>query len=72
MSLALNLNMAQWYRPTVAGYFGRISKAAILADLEAMRQAPCAPSWFKMKKGELGVLAEREAAERGWLPVWPH
>jgi hypothetical protein len=36
-----------------------------------MRQAPCAPSWFKMKKGELAALAEREAGERGWLPAWP-
>jgi ParB family chromosome partitioning protein len=71
LSLALNLDMAAWYRPTVAGYFGRISAAAILADLEAMRQAPCAPSWFKMKKGELAALAEREAALRGWLPAWP-
>jgi ParB family chromosome partitioning protein len=71
LSLALNLDMAAWYRPTVAGYFGRIGKAAILADLEAMRQAPCAPSWFKMKKGDLAALAEREAAQRGWLPAWP-
>ncbi len=72
LSLALSLDMAAWYRPTAAGYFERIGKAAILADLEAMRQAPCAPSWFKMKKGELAALAEREAAQRGWLPAWPH
>lgn len=65
---ALKLDMAQWYAPTAAGYFSRINKAAILADLEVARQAPRAPSWEKMKKGELAALAERETAGTGWLP----
>jgi ParB family chromosome partitioning protein len=69
LALALKLDMATWYRPTAAGYFGRISKAAILTDLEAARQHPCAPAWLKMKKGELAALAERETAERRWLPA---
>jgi ParB family transcriptional regulator, chromosome partitioning protein len=69
LAAALNLNMADWYRPTAAGYFGRIGKAAIISDLESMRQSPAAPAWFKMKKAELAALAEREAAQAGWLPV---
>jgi hypothetical protein len=32
------------------------------------RQAPCAPSWEKMKKVELAALAERETAATGRLP----
>ena len=68
LSAALNLDMAGWYRPTASGYFSRISKAAILSDLEAARQAPCAPSWEKLKKAELAALAEREVAATGWLP----
>jgi hypothetical protein len=48
--------------------FRRISKAAILADLQDARQAPCAPSWEKMKKVELAALAERETAATGRLP----
>ena len=66
---ALGLDMAGWYRPTAAGYFSRISKAAILSDLEAARQAPGAPAWAKMKKAELAAIAERETAATGWLPV---
>jgi ParB family chromosome partitioning protein len=66
---ALRLDMAQWYRVTAAGYFGRVSKATILADLAEARQAPNAPSWEKMKKGELADLAERETAKTAWLPA---
>jgi len=69
LSAALGLDMADWYRPTASGYFGRIGKAAIMADLESMRQAPPAPAWLKLKKPELATLAEREAAQRPWLPV---
>lgn len=61
----LKLDMASWYRPTAEGYFSRIGKAQILADLEAARGAPGAPAWAKLKKTE---LAERETAKCGWLP----
>jgi ParB family transcriptional regulator, chromosome partitioning protein len=69
LAAALHLNMADWYRPTAAGYFGRIGKATIISDLEAMRQSPAAPAWFKLKKAELAALAEREATQAGWLPA---
>jgi ParB family transcriptional regulator, chromosome partitioning protein len=69
LAAALNLNMAAWYRPTAAGYFGRIGKAAIIGDLETMRQSPAAPAWLKLKKAELAALAEREAAKAGWIPA---
>jgi ParB family chromosome partitioning protein len=69
LASALGLDMADWYRPTAAGYFGRIGKATIIADLESMRQAPAAPAWLKLKKPELAALAEREAAQTRWLPV---
>jgi ParB family transcriptional regulator, chromosome partitioning protein len=69
LAAALCLDMANWYRPTAAGYFGRIGKAAIIGDLEAMRQSPAVPAWFKMKKAELAALAEREATQAGWLPA---
>ena len=65
---AMQLDMAQWYRPTAKGYFGKVSKAVILADLEAARQAPVAPAWAKLPKQELAALAEREVAATGWLP----
>ena len=31
LAAALDLDMADWYRPTAAGYFGRIGKAAIIS-----------------------------------------
>lgn len=37
---ALKLDMAGWYQPTASGYFGRISKASILSDLEAAKGVP--------------------------------
>jgi ParB family chromosome partitioning protein len=69
LATALGLDMRSWYRPTAAGYFGRISKTAILDDLADARQAAHAPSWLKLKKAELAALAEGETAERGWLPA---
>lgn len=69
LAAALGLDMAAWYRPTAAGYFSRIGKDAILRNLAEARQSPPAPAWFKMKKGELAALAERETAGRGWLPA---
>jgi ParB family chromosome partitioning protein len=69
LASALGLDMRSWYRPSAAGYFGRISKAAILNDLADARQAPHAPSWLKMKKAELAGIAEREAESAGWLPA---
>ncbi len=69
LAAALGLDMADWYRPTAAGYFGRIGKTAIIADLESMRHAPPAPAWLKLKKPELAALAEREMAQTRWLPV---
>jgi ParB family chromosome partitioning protein len=69
LAASLGLNMRNWYRPTATGYFGRISKAAILGDLSDARQAAHAPSWLKMKKAELAGVAEREAESARWLPA---
>lgn len=66
---ALNLDMKAWYAPTAEGYFSRVPKALILADLEDAKGVPAAPGWAKLKKSELAVLAERETASSGWLPA---
>lgn len=65
---ALKLDMTQWWQPTAGGYFSRVSKPIMLADLEAAKGVPPAPSWEKMKKTDLAALAERETAGTGWLP----
>lgn len=64
---ALNLDMAAWFTPTAANYFGSVSKAVII---DALRQVKgdVAPAWSCMKKPELAALAERQVAGTGWLP----
>ena len=69
LAAALGLDIADWYSPTAAGYFSRIGKATILADLESIRQAAPAPAWLKLKKGDLAALAEREASGSRWVPA---
>lgn len=63
----LNLDMASWFTPTSANYFGRASKATVLANLEEIKGA-AAPAWKAMKKTDLASLAEREAARVRWVP----
>jgi len=63
----LNLDMAVWFAPTSANYFGRASKATIIGNLEEIKGA-AAPAWNAMKKTELASLAEREAAKARWIP----
>jgi ParB family chromosome partitioning protein len=64
----LNLDMAAWFTPTGANYFGRASKATIIGNLEEIKGAT-APAWNAMKKTELASLAEREAAKVRWIPA---
>lgn len=64
---AVKLDMAAWFRPTAANYFGKVSKAQIVAALREVKGA-AAPAWSDMKKADLAGLAEREIAGSGWLP----
>jgi ParB family transcriptional regulator, chromosome partitioning protein len=67
LAALLNLDMAAWFTPTSANYFGRASKATIIDDLVQIKGSS-APSWKAMKKTELASLAEREAARIRWIP----
>jgi ParB family chromosome partitioning protein len=64
---ALNLDIAAWFTPTAANYFGRIGKPAIIAALREVK-GDVAPAWSGMKKADLAALAERTIAGTGWLP----
>jgi ParB family chromosome partitioning protein len=68
---ALHLDIAAWFTPSAENYFGRISKAAIVAALKDIK-GDVAPAWTGMKKSELAALAERESAGRRWLPELLH
>jgi ParB family chromosome partitioning protein len=64
---ALKLDMKAWFHPTVANYFGKVSKAQIIDALHEVKGA-VAPAWSDMKKADLAALAEREIAGTRWLP----
>ncbi|MDR6503824.1 ParB family chromosome partitioning protein [Burkholderia ambifaria] len=65
---ALNLNLADEWKPTRASYFDHVSKARIaevvtvaVSPAEGMRLA-------KLKKGDAATEAERIVSGTGWLP----
>jgi ParB family chromosome partitioning protein len=64
---ALHLDMAAWFTPTAANYFGRISKARIIETLREVKGS-VAPAWDKLKKADLAALAQRETSGIRWLP----
>jgi ParB family chromosome partitioning protein len=68
LAMAVSLDMASWWRPTVANYLGRVSKDRIL---EAVREAihePAARSLAGMKKHAMAEAAEGMLRDTGWLP----
>ncbi len=68
LATALALDMQDWFTPTAANYFSRVSRTEILSALAQAKGTPAKRSWDKLKKCELATLAEREIAGTGWLP----
>jgi ParB family chromosome partitioning protein len=68
LAQAVGLDMAAWWKPTTAGYFQHLPKAAIL---DAVRQyAPVHVTRLsKLKKGVMASEAERLVEGTGWLPA---
>ncbi|MFJ5375190.1 ParB/RepB/Spo0J family partition protein [Pectobacterium versatile] len=66
---AIDFNIADWWQPTKANYFGRIGKDQIADDLRDAELSAFADSALKMKKGDAAELAENEIAKTGWLPA---
>lgn len=69
LASAIALDVASWYRPSASGYFGRISRAAILAAIEDATGKKAAPAWLKLTRAELAKLAEKMIAPTKWLPA---
>jgi ParB family chromosome partitioning protein len=68
LAAALSLDMTAVWRPTVASYLGRVSKARIV---EAVREAvsdEAAERIAGMKKQPMAEAAEALLAGSGWLP----
>lgn len=69
LAKALKLDMKAYFQPDAENYFGKISKAMILADLREITGKDPSPAQLKMKKGELAKLAEKLVIGTGWLPA---
>ncbi len=66
-AVGLDLVSAGW-RPTVAGYFGSITKPRILADVAEAKGSRFAEMIDHLKKGDMAREAERLLDDAGWLP----
>ncbi|MEL7631743.1 ParB/RepB/Spo0J family partition protein [Pectobacterium aroidearum] len=66
---AIDFNIADWWKPTKANYFGRTGKDQIADDLRDAALPAFADSALKMKKSDAAELAENEIAKTDWLPA---
>lgn len=62
------LDMAAYWRPTVTGYLGRVSKEHILAAVREGVSPEAAANLASMKKAAMAEAAEQRLAGTGWLP----
>lgn len=65
---ALDFTLRDWWQPTKANYFGRISKELMGDALLDGGKVAQAASVLKMKKGDAAQLAEDELTASGWVP----
>jgi ParB family chromosome partitioning protein len=68
LATALSLDMAALWRPTVRSYFGRVTKAHILAAVREEVGPETAERMAGMKKEPMAAYAEGLLAPSGWLP----
>ena len=69
LAAALKLDMAEYWQPSAAGYFGRVSKQQTL-DAVAEAAGPGAKgSLSALKKADLAKEAEKKLKGTGWLPA---
>ena len=55
----IGIDMAQWWRPTAANYFDRVSKQVILDALTDAGGLELSSRFASVKKGDLAMSAER-------------
>ncbi|MER5002098.1 ParB/RepB/Spo0J family partition protein [Providencia stuartii] len=65
---AIAFDFRQWWQPTKANFFGRISKNQISDCLAEAGASDKALEVVKMKKGDAAELAENSLKESHWLP----
>jgi len=65
---ALALDMADWWRPTAAGFFMRVKREQAMDALVEATGAKDVIALSKLKKSELAAEAEKRLADCRWLP----
>jgi ParB family transcriptional regulator, chromosome partitioning protein len=65
---ALALDMADWWRPTAAGFFLRVKREQAMDALVEATGAKDVIALSKLKKSELAAEAEKRLADCRWLP----
>ncbi|PSJ56124.1 ParB/RepB/Spo0J family partition protein [Kumtagia ephedrae] len=68
LATAISLDMTAYWTPTVRTYFGRVTKAHILAAVREAVADEAADRIAAMKKQPMAEAAEQLLAETGWLP----
>ena len=58
----IGIDMAQWWRPTAANYFDRVSKQVILDALADVGGTELSSRFASVKKGDLAASAEPQRA----------
>jgi len=69
LAAALKLDMADYWQPSAAGYFGRVSKQQVLDAVAEGSTRQAAGNLAKLKKDELTKEAEKALKGTGWLPT---
>lgn len=65
MACELNLDMAEWFTPTVDNYFGKVGLPQII---EALQEVGANLPPATMKKGDMAEFAEQQLEGKGWVP----
>lgn len=68
LQLQANSEAHPAWKPTAENYFKRLNAKQIRAAMRQMRPGEWTDQFADAKKGELVTVAERWAAETGWLP----
>lgn len=68
IAAAVDLDMADHWSATAAGYFSRVSKSQILQAISEGVSPDTAGQLAGLKKGELAAEAEKRLEGRRWLP----
>lgn len=69
VAIALGLNMAEHWKPTVRSYFGRVTKGHIDRAVREAKGDEAAERLIGLKKTEMAERAEDWLAGTGWLPA---